>query len=592
MFKKTLLSIASAAALLGAAAAPAFAASSFYLVVPIPKTAKAPVEDINMVLTGTALPSAKVDHAYSENMHPYLSVTGDPASDPTMVRWSVVGGALPAGLSLDPVTGVVSGTPTEATTSPASFTLRATYRGKDGQADYSIEVALNLEVNLAGATLPKATVNQAYTHSLQDYLDVTGDPSPDKTAASWSLAEGSLPAGLTLDEDTGQVTGTPTSEATSSASFTVLATYKGADGQAVYTIEVGGQVLKVKQITAGDNHTCAITQAGGVKCWGSNSGGELGDGSTTNSSTPVDVVGLSLGVSSISAGTNHTCAVVSGAAKCWGENSDGQLGNGNTTQSSTPVAVLGLSSGVASISTKTSHTCSVVSGAAKCWGRNDVGQLGSGSTTSSSTPVAVVELSSGVSSISAGEAHTCAVVSGAAKCWGTNDWYQLGDGTATNSSTPMDVVGLSSGVSSISAGEAHTCAVTTSGAAKCWGANLFGELGDDSSTPRSTPVAVIGLSSGVSSISTGVSHTCAVVSGAAKCWGANYVGQLGDYSGSDSSTPVDVVGLSSGVSSISAGGYHTCAVVSGAAKCWGNNDSGKLGDNSTTSRLTPVDVIE
>jgi len=184
------------------------------------------------------------------------------------------------------------------------------------------------------------------------------------------------------------------------------------------------------------------------------------------------------------------------------------------------------------------------------------------------------------------------VVSGAAKCWGTNDWYQLGDGTATNSSTPMDVVGLSSGVSSISAGEAHTCAVTTSGAAKCWGANLFGELGDDSSTPRSTPVAVIGLSSGVSSISTGVSHTCAVVSGAAKCWGANYVGQLGDYSGSDSSTPVDVVGLSSGVSSISAGGYHTCAVVSGAAKCWGNNDSGKLGDNSTTSRLTPVDVIE
>ena len=540
MFKKTLLSIASAAALLGAAAAPAFAASSFYLVVPIPKTAKAPVEDINMVLTGTALPSAKVDHAYSENMHPYLSVTGDPASDPTMVRWSVVGGALPAGLSLDPVTGVVSGTPTEATTSPASFTLRATYRGKDGQADYSIEVALNLEVNLAGATLPKATVNQAYTHSLQDYLDVTGDPSPDKTAASWSLTKGSLPAGLTLDEDTGQVTGTPTTKTTSPTNFTVLATYKGADGQAVYTIEVGGQVLKVKQIAAGYDHTCALTEAGGVKCWGGNAFGQLGDGSMIQRNTPMNVVGLSTGVSSIIGGGSHTCANLSGVWKCWGDNSSGQLGDGSTTQRNTPVNVIGLSTGVSSISAGSNHTCAVDSGVAKCWGYNATGQLGDGSTTQRTTPVNVVGLSSGVSSISSGNGHTCAVISGVAKCWGRNATGQLGDGSTTQSTTPVNVVGLSSGVSSISAGTTHTCAVI-SGAAKCWGENNSNQLGDGGLTLRTTPVYVAGLGSGVSSISAGATHTCAVISGVAKCWGAGQYGKLGNGGTTNSSTPGDVI---------------------------------------------------
>ncbi len=555
-----------------------------------------------MVLTGAALPSAKVDHTYSENMHPYLSVTGDPASDPTMVRWSVVGGALPAGLSLDPVTGVVSGTPTEATTSPANFTLRATYRGKDGQADYSIEVALNIEVNLAGATLPKATVNKAYSESLRPYLSVTGDAAFDPAAARWSLVEGALPAGLALDEATGAVAGTPTAKTTSPASFTILSTYKGSDGQAVYTIEVGGQVLQVSKIAAGAYHTCAVTTAGGLKCWGLDSYGQLGnDAALTNQSTPVDVFGLTAGVASVAAGTYHTCAVTTaGGLKCWGDDSTGQLGNDAAlVRQPTPVDVLGLTSGVASVSAGSNHTCAVTTtGGLKCWGYDAQGQLGNDAAlTNQPTPVNVLGLTSGVASVAAGGSHTCAVTTaGGVKCWGYDGYGQLGnDAALTNQPTPVDVFGLTSGVASVAAGVAHTCAVTTTGGVKCWGRDTYGQLGDDAAIAnKPTPVDVLGLTSGVASVSAGNFHTCAVTtSGGLKCWGYDGSGQLGDDAALVSQpTPVDALGLTSGVASVTAGGNHTCAVTTaGGVKCWGYDNYGQLGnDAALTNQPTPVDV--
>lgn len=451
-----------------------------------------------------------------------------------------------------------------------------------------------ITVSLAGAALPKATVNKAYSESLRTYLNVTGDSTFDPAAALWSLAEGSLPAGLALDATTGAVAGTPTTKTASPASFTVLATYKGENGQAVYTIEVGGVVLNVRELSAGQKHTCAITDVGAVKCWGDNTYGQLGDNSTTPRLLPVDVAGLSAGVDRIAAGGNHTCAVTSGAVKCWGFNSVGQLGTNSTTTRLTPGSVVGLSSGVASIAAGPSYTCAVTtSGGAKCWGYNGYGQLGDNSTTKRLTPVDVVGLASGVAIISAGNNHTCAVTTaGAAKCWGQNTYGQLGNNNKTDRLTPGDVVGLTAGVASITTGFQHTCAVTTSGGAKCWGRNSNLQLGDSSAIDRLTPVNVVGLTSGVSSISAGNYHTCAVTTaGGAKCWGNNFNNELGDNSGTNRSTPVTVVGLTSGVASLSAGHNHTCvAMTSGAGKCWGYNASGQLGDNSTTNRKTPVDV--
>ena len=349
------------------------------------------------------------------------------------------------------------------------------------------------------------------------------------------------------------------------------------------------------QLAAGDYHTCALTSAGAVQCWGYNVVGQLGDNSTTNRLTPVAVSGLSSGVVAIAAGGAHTCALTSaGAVQCWGSNGFGQLGDNSTTNRLTPVAVSGLSSGVVAIAAGGKHTCAITSaGAVQCWGYNYDGQLGDNTTTNRLTPVAVSGLSSGVVAIAAGASHTCALTSaGAVQCWGYNVVGQLGDNTTTNRLTPVAVSGLSSGVVAIAAGGAHTCALTSAGAVQCWGSNGSGQLGDNSITNRLTPVTVSGLSSGVVAIAAGGSHTCALTSvGAVQCWGYNYDGQLGDDSDTDRLTPVAVSGLSSGVVTISAGFHHTCALTSaGAVQCWGWNAAGQLGDNSTTGRLTPVAV--
>jgi len=243
------------------------------------------------------------------------------------------------------------------------------------------------------------------------------------------------------------------------------------------------------------------------------------------------------------------------------------------------------------------HTCALTNvGAVKCWGNNKVGQLGDGTKKDSKTPVEVFGLSSGVKAISAGRFHTCAITSDdAVQCWGDNGYGQLGDETRIyKANKPVNVSGLSSGISAISAGGHHTCALTSMGGVLCWGWNESGQLGDSTQTHSSNiPVKVFRLSSGVKAIVNGFAHTCALTqAGAVKCWGWNVAGQLGNGTYVNKNIPTDVLGLSSEVKAISLGFSHTCALTNaGAVKCWGYNEFGQLGDGTWETKITPIEVL-
>ena len=352
---------------------------------------------------------------------------------------------------------------------------------------------------------------------------------------------------------------------------------------------------KASTVSAGYLHTCAVTSKGAARCWGANEYGQLGNNSTTDSSTPVGVYGLGSKVKNITSGYLHSCALTTnGRVWCWGNNTYGQLGNNSTTNSARPVAVAGLGRGVRAIDAGWFDTCAITArGAVKCWGNNSYGQLGNNTTTSSLTPVQVHGLTRGAKAVSASYFHTCAITAkGAAKCWGNNSWGELGDNTANESAKPVGVYGLNKRVKQISAGYTSTCAVTTKGAAKCWGSNLYGQLGDNSTTTTGKPVNVYGLGSDIKSVKAGGYHACALTTaGGVRCWGLNDEGQLGDNSTISSLKPV-VVATADKMRVITSGFEHTCAMTAQRAiTCWGYNQRGQLGDNSTANRSQPVTVF-
>jgi alpha-tubulin suppressor-like RCC1 family protein len=356
-----------------------------------------------------------------------------------------------------------------------------------------------------------------------------------------------------------------------------------------------GRCIDVVHLTAGSQFTCAVLSDGTARCWGVNTVGQLalgtaGPGPTTTPQPTLAFPGLGV----ISAGGNHACALTSGGSlSCWGLNASGQMGQGHIlTPQVTPVTVPGLGT-VSAVSAGQNFTCALLSDqTVKCWGANNEGQLGIGSRVDQSSPQ-TTSLVPGVIAVEAGREHACAIVNpgGALLCWGTNGNGQIGDDSTNDRLSPVAVSGLGS-VFAVSAGGTHTCAIDTGGVTWCWGGNGSGQVGDGTTWLRAPFPTQPDWTQTAVALATGERHTCAItVAGNVWCWGECGNGQCGSGGTSDRMRPNQVSGIT-GAAGITAGDNHTCVRLStGALRCWGANSYGQLGDGTTVQRNSPVEVL-
>jgi alpha-tubulin suppressor-like RCC1 family protein len=348
-----------------------------------------------------------------------------------------------------------------------------------------------------------------------------------------------------------------------------------------------------------------VTEDDRAFCWGENTGGQLGQGSTTGpetctisgfdfacSRTPVPVAG-GLRFRRVSAGAGFTCGVATDdRVYCWGQNFDGNLGDGTTEPHSSPVAIAG-GRRFSQVSAGSQHTCAVtLSHGVFCWGGGSSGKLGDGTTDNHPIPVRVAAGARHFREVRAGLAYTCAVGSDSlAYCWGDNSRGQLGDGTTISRPVPVAVRG-GRHFRQLAAGLQHTCGVTTTNTAYCWGSDNHGQLGDGASgfaRRRREPTAVLG---GLQfrAVSVGSTHSCGATTGnRAYCWGDNQFGQLGDGTTEGRLSPTGVAGGRFFQQVIAGSGSFTCArMPDDEMLCWGNNNRGQLGDGTTTARALPT----
>ena len=357
-------------------------------------------------------------------------------------------------------------------------------------------------------------------------------------------------------------------------------------------------------------------------CWDWNDNGQLGDGTTTDSSTPVKVT-RAAGVlegkvdTDIAIGNAHTCSVSSGEVYCWGDNDQGQLGNGTQTDSSVPIKVTGLPGVATQVVATDKTTCAIVSGDVWCWGQNDYGELGIGVTGRRTSPVKanVIGTSTGLTVTQLATTplakNVCAIAGDRAYCWGRNALGQLGDNSTTQRLSPVavytgGVLGTKT-VTDIATGGAPagtllergtTCAVAD-GDVYCWGANSYGQLGIGStSTSSIVPVKITsGLTAGaVTDVAVGYSSGCALANNVVKCWGYNAEGQVGDGTTTQRTSPVPITVAAPGlqgktITDLTAGVNRGCVVASGITYCWGRNAEGQIGDGTTvTPRTSPTEA--
>lgn len=467
-------------------------------------------------------------------------------------------------------------------------------------ADPSAAAPAELDWSLRATTLPRAHLGAPYSFDFSRLIESNRAVG----ALDWSAEN--LPSWGALGASSGVLSGAP--EMRGEVSFTVTASHaEEGDREQVYTIMVGGERLLAKSVSSGDDHACAVTLSGFVKCWGNNASGQLGNGTNTDSPTPVRVIGIYGDAVSVDVGYQYSCALLANSTvRCWGRNDYGQLANGNVSYRNKALETVNLSR-VSSLSAGRFHVCVLRDdGDAHCWGRNLYGEAGQrgaqiGGSETTTSPSMIRDFL--FSSISAEGTATCGIATdGGVYCWG-NPIVLAGSNDPAiapfysdfeeNEHVPHPVYGLSSGITSVATGISSACAIRDAGDVVCWG-DIGNTLGATSTFNNLTPMTGV---HGVTQVRVGANHGCALnAAGAAWCFGSNGSGQLGpgNTSGTPSGLAAVAVSVDGGLSSVSPSVQDfTCGIrrSNSAVVCWGSNASGQLGDGTTANQSVPT-VVE
>lgn len=506
-------------------------------------------------------------------------------------------------VSSDPSVATVDSTGKVTAKAPGVATITAAGRGVPANAVFTVtQVATKLAVSIqpTGATegRPFPGTVQVEVHDANDML-VAGARTPVTLALGTNPSGGSLGGAGTVTSVGGIATFSGLDIDRAGQGFTLVASAPSLTPATSAAFNVS---LDFISVGAGNDETCGITAARLVYCWGSNSSGGIGDGTTTDRLVPTRVhTPPGVQFVRVEPGNPRTdCALATtGAVYCWGTGSLGVVSPGFS-----PVPLLvALPAGATfvSLSVAGSHACGTTPGGqVYCWGANSNHELADGTTSTRPTPVLAIT-PAGVlfTSVVAGGTETCGTSSlGLGYCWGLNGSGQIGDGTTTPALLPTPVA-MPVGVTFVKTAVVaiNGCGLATTGALYCWGANGNGQGGDGTTTsPHLTPTAV-SMPAGVTftDFTEAIGWACALGSnGVVYCWGNNGAGTLGDGTLISHLTPQPVT-MPQGVIFRSLAGDatgHVCAVATaGAMYCWGNNSSGQLGDGTTVAHQLPTLVV-
>lgn len=335
------------------------------------------------------------------------------------------------------------------------------------------------------------------------------------------------------------------------------------------------------RIAGGEHHICVLRTDGTVWCWGRNTESQLTSELSAPQQTPAQLAALPARIKRVVAGDRSTCVrLADDTLRCFGRNTAGQIGNGTSGNNvAMPVEPSGLGA-VLDFAAGGEHSCAIRAADAKvyCWGRGSEGQLGTGNLNPATTPQEVQLASGGplvgATAIAAGFRHTCALAGGTVYCWGFDNNGQLGDDpAAVNQSVAVSVM---ADVAAIACGRNHSCAHKLDGTTWCWGSNSAGQVGDGTPTgSKFQPVAVVNLpASAAIAFALGDHHSCALVESTLWCWGGNAVGEVADPA-STSIVPAAITDLGA-PERLAATRQNTCAIEGSAVTCRGGNDQYQL----------------